>query len=356
MKIALVTDTHWGVRNDSLTFLEYFHKFYDNIFFPYLDENGIDTVIHLGDITDRRKYINYVILNSLKNRFINKLRERNIDFHVIIGNHDVSYKNTNDINSMAELFGGRDDDFVKWYEDSTEIEFDGCKLFLQPWINNENYANSIAAIKETDAQILFGHLEISGHLMQAGMVCDHGLQPDLFKKFDLVASGHFHHKNSKGNINYLGCPYELMWSDYNEARGFHIFDTDTRELTFIRNPYKMFQKVWYNDLNKEYEDVVDIDYDVYKGTTLKVIVQEKTNPHWFDVFMDRLYKADPEQVQIVDDHKHLDKLAESDIVDEAEDTQSILNNYVEGIETPVDKKKLSMLLQDLYKEALHMEV
>ena len=114
--------------------------------------------------------------------------------------------------------------------------------------------------------------------------------------------------------------------------------------------------MWYNDLNKEYEDVVDIDYDVYKGTTLKVIVQEKTSPHWFDVFMDRLYKADPEQVQIVDDHKHLDKLAESDIVDEAEDTQSILNNYVEGIETPVDKKKLSMLLQDLYKEALHMEV
>ena len=114
--------------------------------------------------------------------------------------------------------------------------------------------------------------------------------------------------------------------------------------------------MWYNDVDREYEDVVDIDYTAYSSTNLKVIVQNKTNPHWFDVFMDRLYKADPEHVQIVDDHKHLDKVAESDIIDEAEDTQTILNKYVDGIDTPVDKKKLSMLLQNLYKEALQMEV
>ena len=356
MKIALVTDTHWGIRNDSITFLEYFHKFYDNIFFPYLDENKISTVIHLGDIVDRRKYINYVILNSLKDRFINKLRERDIDFHVIIGNHDVTYKNTNDINAIGELFGGRGDDYITWYENSTEVEFDGCKIFIQPWINNNTYEDSLVAMQKTDAQILFGHLEIAGHLLAPGMVSDHGMRPEMFKKFDMVLSGHFHHKNTKGNITYLGCPYELMWSDYNQVRGFHIFDTDTRELTFIRNPYKMFQKVWYNDKGKSYEDVVDIDYGAYAQTSLKVIVQEKTNPYWFDVYMDRLYKMDPVHVQIVDDHKHLDKVAEEDIIDEAEDTQTILNKYVDGIETPVNKKKLNVLLQNLYKEALQMEV
>jgi len=356
MKIALVTDTHWGVRNDSLVFLEYFHKFYDDVFFPYLDNNNIDTVIHLGDVVDRRKYINYVVLKSLKNHFINELRSREIDFHVIIGNHDVAYKNTNDLNSMSELFGGRNDDYVKWYEESTELCFDGCGIFIQPWINNENYDNSVKAIKKTNSQVLFGHLELTGHLLAPGMVSGQGMQPEMFKKFDIVASGHFHHKSTKGNITYLGCPYELMWSDYNQSRGFHIFDTDTRELTFIRNPYKMFQKVWYNDGEKSYEDVVDINYDVYNRTNLKVIVQEKTNPHWFDVFMDRLYRADPLHVQIVDDHKHLDQVAEEDIIDEAEDTQTLLRKYVSGIDTSVSKKQLGTLVQNLYKEALQMEV
>ena len=104
-KVACITDTHWGARNDSLAFLEYFHKFYDNIFFPYLEANNIRTVIHLGDIVDRRKFINYIILHKFKNDFIFRLKKMGIDFHVIIGNHDVPYRNTNEVNSMRELFG-----------------------------------------------------------------------------------------------------------------------------------------------------------------------------------------------------------------------------------------------------------
>ena len=58
MKIALITDTHFGARNDSLLFLDFFRKFYENIFFPTLKERGIKEIIHLGDVVDRRKFIN----------------------------------------------------------------------------------------------------------------------------------------------------------------------------------------------------------------------------------------------------------------------------------------------------------
>ena len=59
MKIALLNDTHFGARNDSPAFLDYFMRFYNEIFFPYLKDNNIKTLIHLGDVVDRRKFINF---------------------------------------------------------------------------------------------------------------------------------------------------------------------------------------------------------------------------------------------------------------------------------------------------------
>ena len=69
MKIALITDTHFGARNDSEVFNDYFFKFYDNTFFPYLEEHNIKHCIHLGDITDRRKFINFKTLQKFRHDF-----------------------------------------------------------------------------------------------------------------------------------------------------------------------------------------------------------------------------------------------------------------------------------------------
>ena len=102
MKIALINDTHWGARGDSLTFMNYFRKFYDNVFFPYLEEHNIKTLIHLGDVVDRRKFINFKILNDLRTNFVERLWKLGIDTHIIIGNHDTFHKNTNELNSLQE--------------------------------------------------------------------------------------------------------------------------------------------------------------------------------------------------------------------------------------------------------------
>jgi len=352
MKIALITDTHWGARNDSQVFLDYFSKFHDELFFPYLEEYGIDTIIHLGDIVDRRKYINYTTLRRLKDKFINRCVDMNLDLHVIIGNHDVPYKNTNEINSMKELF---DQHNVKFYDEPETVEFDGIDILLMPWINNSNYAHAVDCMKSTTAPVMMGHLEISGMMMMRGMANEHGMDMEMFKRFEHVFSGHFHHKNSKDNIHYLGCPYEITWSDYQDPKGFHIYDTDTREVEFIRNPFSMFHKVYYDDEGKSMEDFTNIDFSEYRDTYVKVVKQTVNNPYWFDMMLDNLYKHEPINIRIVEDTINLG-LEDDDVVNEAEDTVTILSKYIENMSDDVPKKKLDNLMRTLYNEAIHLEV
>ena len=351
MKIALITDTHWGVRNDSQVFLTYFEKFYRECFFKYLDDHDINTIIHLGDIVDRRKYINYVTLRAFKENFVKPVKDREIDLHVIVGNHDIPYRSSNEINAMREIFEHGNNQYVKTYDNPTNINMDGCDIALMPWIHPGNFQTCATFIDKTPAQVLFGHLEMS-----RGLVMNEGYSAEMFKHFDVVASGHYHHKSTRGNINYLGAPYEMTWHDYDDPRGFHIFDTETRTFEFIKNPYKMFYKLWYDDEGKELQDVVEQDYSEYENTYLKVIVTSKTNPYWFDLFLDKLYKVNPANLSIVDDNKNLDQLNEDEIVNEAEDTLTIMHNYVNATEMDVSATDLNKLLQSLYSEAQSMEV
>lgn len=355
MKIALITDTHFGARSDSQVFQDYFHRFYENIFFPYLEDNNIKTCIHLGDVVDRRKYINYKTLNYVRNNFIGKLWEHNIDTHILIGNHDVYYKNTNDVNSMIELFSTTDGKIEPWiYDVPKEVVFDDTKILMMPWINNTNYDTCMKFINNTNAEIMMGHFEISGFEMYQGSWCDSGMDAKIFNKFDMVLSGHFHHKSTNGNITYLGNPYEINWGDYNDPRGFHILDTETRELTFIQNKYKMFHKIYYDDSDKNFEDFKNADYSEYKGSFVKIIVTEKNNPYWFDVMMDGLYKSNVNDVSVVE---NIDMdFEDDDMINEAEDTLTILSKYVDSLNIKNNKKELDILLRNLYNEALDMEL
>ena len=135
MKIALITDTHWGARGDSSTFLKYFRKFYDNVFFPYLEKHNIKTCIHLGDVVDRRKYINFKILNDLRTNFIERLWKMGVDTHIIIGNHDTFHKNTNELNSIEEIFTSSEGKVEPWmYSSPKEVDFGGLGIAMIPWV------------------------------------------------------------------------------------------------------------------------------------------------------------------------------------------------------------------------------
>lgn len=353
MKVALITDTHYGARGDSVAFSNFFARFYQEVFFPYIDKHKIDTVIHLGDVFDRRKYINFASLQTCKDYFFEPLAIRNIDTHIIAGNHDTFYKNTNEINSPDLLLGEYKN--IHAYSEPIEVTFDGTSILLMPWICSGNYKEAMYAMEQTKSQLLFGHFEISGFEMYKGSVNDGGFETGLFSKFDMVLSGHFHHKSSRQNIHYLGTPYEITWSDYDDQKGFHVFDTDTRELTFVPNPLRIFHKIFYNDIDKTLDEVVNQDFSEYRDSIVKVVVKNKTNPLWFDFFIEKLEQNGIHDMQVVEDHLNLNLDDDNDIINEAEDTITILNKYVAQLDLDVDRNKIENLLRSLYNEAASLE-
>jgi len=354
-RICLLGDTHLGARNDNQAFHDYFERFYRDVFFPYLKKNNIDTIVQFGDMFDRRKYINFMTLSRSKEYFFEPMREQGFTTHVFVGNHDTAYKNTNAVNSPELLLGEYENIHV--YSSPQDIILGETKITLLPWVCTDNYEECINHIKTTDSQILFGHLELAGFEMHRGAMNEHGqFDNELLSKFDIVCSGHFHHKSSRGNIHYLGTPYEMSWSDYNDPKGFHIFDTDTREIEYIRNPFEMFQKWFYDDTTwTDFSEMSGLDYSKAKGCYIKVVVKNKTNPYWFDMFIEQIEKAGAIDIQVVEDHLNLNLEDDDDIIDEAEDTLTILRKVVDNIETNVSKKELDSFLSTLYSEALHQE-
>ena len=355
MKVAIITDQHFGARNDSLHFINFFEKFYTDTFFPKLQEEGITTLLILGDTFDRRKYVNFYSLKKTKEMFFDKLQEMGIKVHMLAGNHDTYFKNTNDVNSVDLLL--REYSNVHVIDSPETITVDDTSICMMPWICPENYEDSMKMIGDTNAQICMGHFEIQGFSMYNGMESHEGLSRDIFNKFDLVFSGHYHHKSSDGSIHYLGNPYELTWSDYNDPRGFHLFDLSTRELEFVRNPNSIFHKITYDDtLPNAISDISNMDLSAYKDTFNKVIVVNKTNPYLFDLFMSNLYKQNPIDVSIVEDNLDLTEGLDSDIISDAEDTLTILNKYVDNLQVQdLDSSKLKGILKELYVEALNLE-
>ena len=348
MKVALITDTHFGCRNDNIVFANHMKKFYHEFFFPYLDEHNIKSLIHLGDLVDRRKQINYITARNLEEDFMRPIHERGLNAHFIVGNHDSYYKNTIMVNSLNELYSKSEYQFNLVMEPQ-EVEIDGTKLFMIPWICADNEEKTFELMEKSKAKYAFGHLEVQGFEMYRGSVNHHGLQTNVFGKFDRVFSGHFHHKSTRDNLTYLGAPYEMTWADYNDWRGFHIFDTETGEIEGVRTPYRLFHKIIYDDSKPTKHE-----YELYEGCFVKVIVRKKKDPVAFDIFLDKLYRSGAHDVAVVDDHMNIDQAEDSDLVDEAEDTMSILKNYIKGTET-IHQKELEHLMSDLYQEALSLE-
>lgn len=353
MKVAVITDQHFGVRGDSVLFLDYYEKFYRDVFFPTLDARGINTVLDLGDTFDRRKYVNFVTLRRAKQMYFDPLKARGITVHSVVGNHTTYFKNTNDINTM-ELLLKEYDNYNVYAHEPVTIRLGSCDVMLSPWICAGNAEDSFEAFKETQAKIVMGHFEFAGFEMMKGQLSDHGLDRAEFKKFLAVYSGHYHHPSNHDNVTYLGAPYEMTWTDYSGKRGFHIFDTETLEMEFIQNPFSIFHKLEYDDSDLTVEDIDELDVSMLTSTYVKVIVKKKNNPYTFDLFIDKLQSAGAADIKVVEDHLNFDIIDEGELVDEAQDTLSLLRVYVDSLEVKANKERINQFLRDLYQEAVSL--
>lgn len=347
MKVLIISDTHYGIKNDSISLLDNNKIFLDNQFFPFIEKNNITHVIHLGDIVDRRKHINFYTLKRLKEDFLDRLCDKNIKLDLICGNHDTYFKNTNSVNSLNLLF--KEYENIHIYIDTQEVEVLGFKILYIPWVCKENEDDSFEKIKKTRCQIAMGHLEISGFPMYVGSPLSHGFDMKLFSKFDMVLTGHFHHRSSKNNIHYVGSHSEFFWSDWNDPRGFHILDLSKRELEFIANKYTIYEKFYYDNTN-----IQSLQEDKFKNKFLKIVVKNKDSEFEFDKFIEKVESFSPIDYQIIDDVVDIEETQQNNI--EIESTIDICKNYIENIDSKnVDKKELEKKLIEIYNEAIDKE-
>jgi DNA repair exonuclease SbcCD nuclease subunit len=353
MKIALLCDSHFGTRSDSKVFLEHQSRFFEEQFFPYLEQNEIDTIIHLGDIFDRRKYINFYTLKRTKEFFFDEMKKRNIEMHAILGNHDTFFTTTNDINSVALLLTEYDN--IHIYEDEvTELDFGSTCFAMCPWLTKENTEKNLKALKNSKAHILCGHFDLKGFEMMKGVVSDHGLDHKTFDHFESVYSGHYHHQSQYGNVKYLGAQYEMNWSDYACKKGFHVIDTENRELTFIENDVRIYHKINYDDVDLTIDDIASLDTSALKDCYVKVVVKNRTNPYLYDLFLNRLNECGAADIKSVEDNLSLSESGVEEMLEDAKDTKDILHAYIDSVETTIEKSKIKKVVDQLYLEALNV--
>lgn len=349
MKVCLLGDTHFGVRNDSLAFHRYYDNFYTNQFFPYIEKHGIKTVIQLGDLFDRRKYINFVSLSESRRYFFDRLQEFDIDFHALIGNHDIFWKNSVEVNSPDLLLRGYDN--ITLWQEPGSLTVGNVVFDMIPWICKDNQEAIFNFIDRSNSPFCIGHFELAGFQMMKGIPSHDGMNSDFLDRYDSVYSGHFHTQSQVGKIRYLGTPYELFWNDYNDPKGFWIFDTDTSEIEFVKTQYNMFQKIYYDDS----KDMPDIDFDDYADSYVKIVVLNKQSPYLFDKLLDELYNVDPANISVIEDFAD-ETLGDidSELIDQAEDTLTILSNYIDQ-QNIDESEEVKTLMRELYVEALSQE-
>lgn len=351
-KVAILGDTHFGARGDSIEFHNYIRKFYENTFFPYLIDNNIKTVIQTGDLFDRRKFINFNTLSLVREYFFDKLRDNGMELYTILGNHCVYYKNTLDINSSCLLLS--DYNNIKVFDRFTTIQINKLNVDMIPWVCDANDKDIFDSIKSSNSDICIGHFELDGYEMDTGNIFKGGTNKSFLDDYERVISGHFHHKSDDGHILYVGTPYEMTWHDYNDIRGFHVLDTTSKEIEFVSNPYKIFHKIVYDDSIQDKKYWNDYDYHLLSDCYVKLVAVNKTDSILLDAVITNIQNAKVLDLSIIDE-TFTNEIEDNDIdVDRSKDTLTLLNEYVDEKEFDM-ADYIKQILKELYIESLETE-
>lgn len=349
MKIALITDTHFGVRNDSPKFMKVMSDFFSQQFFPTLKKEGIRQIVHLGDLVDRRKYVAFQTAKCLRETFIEPVIQGDYDLDIIVGNHDLPFRNIATVNAERELLPESPN--IRIFDQPQECYLGNLNVLMLPWICKENEKEAKRLIETSDAPVCFGHLELAGFEQHPGSVAVNGLDPLIFSRFKKVFTGHYHHRSARENIYYLGAPYEMTWNDFNDPKGFHIFDTETLQLKYIKNPVKIHAKAYYDDSS----DPELTAFSQYKDKIVKLIIKSKRDPVAYDRWVENLMEANPISVTVVDDHLRKDAPSDMETAGGVENTLTMLMGCVEEYGASCNKDALKKLLLDLYNRASELQ-
>jgi DNA repair exonuclease SbcCD nuclease subunit len=343
----IISDPHFGIHDNSEVFLKY-QKLTFNWIYSIAEKYNIKNIIVTGDINDKRKQVSQKIINEIKETL-----DPAYHWYFLCGNHDSYYKNTNKVNFLKNNFTS-DKNYKCTIIDveTKEIKIGGTKCLFIPWINKENYDDTIEKIRKTKAKIAFSHLELAGFEMMKGVLSEKGqLSLTDLANFDKVISGHFHIKSVKNNIIYTGSPYELSWNDYGDEKGVFVVDLDNLDMKYHKNPYKLYHKIWIDkkfnypeDLSTYTEKSIKIYLDVKR--TLKV---EK----FINEISEICYRLD-----VIDNNIIIEDINELEI--QNMDIEDIWEEYIEimkdeGEITEEEKISINKIFKKVYNKALMLD-
>jgi DNA repair exonuclease SbcCD nuclease subunit len=293
-KILLVGDVHAGVRLDSEIFLDTFKKFYTEFVPSVIDKHNIKHVFTLGDLFDNRNSLNVKTINVVY-ECLSFLEEKypDVTFHFLVGNHDIYYRNTRDINSLKIIESFKNVNVISEIQD---FEFGDRKILACPWlVNNEE----MEQVFEKEADVCLGHFEINGFQMVEGIVETNGLSQSKFRdNFSLTFSGHFHLRDeTQKGIIYVGGPYQTTWADWNDNKGVYVLDLDTLDFEFEENKISpKYQKVFLSILKKNGVSIKE----VVPNNFVSLVLDEKIECKTLDKLNDIIANLKPLEFNVVE--------------------------------------------------------
>jgi hypothetical protein len=305
-RVWFITDTHLGIRNNSNEWIEIISDYFDNWFLPLVDKEYRegDVLIHLGDYYDSRQSVNLKVLN-LGVEVAEKLSNRFKDgVHIIIGNHDIWGKTSNDINSLKSL---------KWipnitvHEEPVTLELGSKTFFLMPWRKDHEAERECLEGAEPH-DYLCCHTDVTGMRFNKFVKIDDGIKLDDTKKFGKVYSGHIHYAQELGNVKMLGSPYQLTRSDRQNPKGITLLDLESGEETYFEN--NKSPKFLKYDFSSVLEFTIDdaerlmcngfvdimIDSSMSLKAPLNILTDEVTSPRKIS-----FHPYDPNQAELLNE-------------------------------------------------------
>ena len=356
MKLAILTDTHLGIRNNSPAFMNNADEFYNKIFFPTCVNEGVEQILHLGDYYDVRRGTSTLALDHNKKSFIDRLNKVGIPFDIITGNHDCFFKNTNTPNTLETILKNQSE-LINVISNPEVKEYGSLRIGLVPWICEENSIQSFKFIENAQCDWLAGHFAFNGFINVGTEEINHGHDPSLVDRFDQVLSGHYHKSSSKGNIYYIGSPLQFTWADVDDDKHFLLVDTETREIKRIVNNNTIFKTIRYTD-----EIVEGFDFSSCKKHFVQIIVKQSDDDKKMKKFITEVENSDIHHLRIIDNPKlvsGMDNDVEESVDDDNIDDESfknieeIISIYIKQmtLEDRLDRDVLKNIMMSIHTKA-----
>jgi DNA repair exonuclease SbcCD nuclease subunit len=355
MKLTLISDIHLGVKNNDETFLENTKQFFIKQVCEVIEKNDSKYLLILGDLFDNRINVNILVKNTAMEIFNHILTKfPDLKIMLLVGNHDIYYKNTLEVSSL-NMFK-KYDERLRVISRIQSMEFDGCKTLLVPWLvegskNKDIFTKFIQKYNKTKEQqfdLCLGHFDVNGFEVVRGVVEKHGIPLSDFEAFGNVFSGHFHIRNKMGNVQYLGCPYEITWNDWGDPKGITVFDTDTRTAEFIENtinPKHIIVKISSIDETK---------LDDLKGNFIKVVIDKDIESSKKNNILSILEKTTADCVTLDETVPVIDGEEVEIDMDRVSSPLEFVWSYTDEVKIPenIEKDKLKIFINDLYLKVL----